>query len=92
MKTKISSATIPASVPHHLIAERAYAIWKARGQPLGCDYDHWVEAEQQLQADQPVEDSMASRLTDWSDAFGTDIERALDSLAPTSEARSATSL
>jgi hypothetical protein len=92
MNTKFSSDIVPACIPRHLIAERAYAIWAARGRPLGSDYDHWVEAEQQLLEDLPVEDSLACRLTGWSDVFGTDIERALDSMAPTYAARSVTSL
>ena len=80
-------------IPHHIVAERAYAIWLERGQPLGRDYDHWVEAELQLMASEPQgEDSPASQLQHWDDPLGTDIERALDSLSPSSGQRSVTSL
>jgi Protein of unknown function (DUF2934) len=92
MKTNISSVILTSSVPHHLIAVRAYTLWAAAGQPVGCDYDHWVAAEQQLRSDQPAEGSLASRLAGWSDAFGTDIERALEAFAPNSAPRSTTSL
>ncbi len=94
MKTKISSAQSSTSLPHHIVAERAYAIWLARGQPMGCDYDHWVEARRQLLAISagPAELGAAVRPTNWTDLFSTDIERALDSFAPAGAPRSVTSL
>lgn len=94
MKTKISSAQASISLPHHVVAERAYAIWLARGQPMGCDYDHWVEARRQLcaMALGAAELGAAGRLANLSDLFSTDIDRALDSFAPTAAPRSATSL
>jgi hypothetical protein len=80
-------------IPHHIVTERAYAIWLAQGQPSGCDYDHWVEAELQLLASRPQEhESISSRLHHWDDPLGTDIERALDSLTPSLGQRSVTSL
>jgi hypothetical protein len=30
------------------IARRAYEIFTERGQPEGCDLEHWLEAEKQL--------------------------------------------
>jgi hypothetical protein len=93
MKDNISSKHSSAFLPHHVIAERAYAIWLARGRPMGCDYDHWVEARRQLQAAAgPAGPGAAVRLTNWSDLFSTDIERALDSFAPRVGPRSPTSL
>ena len=32
------------------IALRAYHLWLARGQPVGTDWDDWLEAERQLAA------------------------------------------
>jgi hypothetical protein len=32
------------------IAVHAYHLWLARGQPVGTDWDDWLEAEQQLAA------------------------------------------
>lgn len=42
--------TSPASPSYEHIARRAAEIWKARGQPVGCDLDIWLEAERQLKA------------------------------------------
>jgi hypothetical protein len=97
MKIKTSSlspARISNAVPHQVVAERAYSIWLAHGRPEGRDYDHWVQAERQLLVTDPgqQEESLTSRLTSSGDLFGTDIERALDSIAPTGGQRSATSL
>jgi len=57
----VSSATSPAKkvaapVPerkiprsdHELIAQRARAIWQAKGCPAGHDEENWLEAEAQL--------------------------------------------
>ena len=30
------------------IAIHAYHLWQARGQPIGTDWDDWLEAERQL--------------------------------------------
>ena len=30
------------------IQERAYAIWEKMGYPHGADWDHWFEAEKQV--------------------------------------------
>jgi hypothetical protein len=35
----------------HLIAERAYHLWNARGRPHGSKEEDWLEAERQLSAD-----------------------------------------
>lgn len=93
-KPTTSSAAVPPLTTRQIISERAYAIWLERGRPEGRDYEHWIEAESQILApiaDEPAE-TLASRLTHWSDPLSTDIERALDDLAPTSTQRSATSL
>ena len=31
-----------------VIRERAYAIWEEEGRPEGCDLDHWLRAEADL--------------------------------------------
>jgi Protein of unknown function (DUF2934) len=91
--TPFSTARTTHLIPHHIVADRAYAIWLARGQPLGCEYDHWVEAEVQLLASRLSEqEGPSSRLLHWSDPLGTEIERALDSLTPSFGQRSVTSL
>jgi hypothetical protein len=95
MKTNYTSALSEHSnrlIPHHVVAERAYGIWLAKGQPLGCDHDHWVQAESQLDVSQPQEESLSSQLEHLNDPLSTDIERALDSMAPSFGRRSATSL
>jgi len=46
-----ASATATAAPPvftHEKIAERAKAIWKAKGCPAGRDRENWLEAEAQL--------------------------------------------
>jgi len=82
------------AIPHHIVAQRAYAIWLAEGQPAGCDYGHWVAAEAQLLALQlqKKRGSLSVQLTYWDDPLGTDIERALDSIASSRGPRSVTSL
>ena len=30
------------------IRDRAYAIWQEQGCPEGCDYEHWLMAEQEV--------------------------------------------
>jgi hypothetical protein len=30
------------------IAQRAYKIWQERGEPMGQDLDHWLQAESEL--------------------------------------------
>ncbi|MGD0537907.1 MAG: DUF2934 domain-containing protein [Verrucomicrobiota bacterium] len=34
---------------HELIEARAYEIWRAEGQPAGCEQKNWFRAEAQLQ-------------------------------------------
>jgi hypothetical protein len=94
MKPTTSSAAVPPVTTRQIISERAYAIWLERGRPEGRDYEQGIEAENQIMAPIAVEpaETLTSRLTHWSDPLSTDIERALDELAPTSMQRSATSL
>jgi hypothetical protein len=35
-------------VTQEQIAKKAYEIWNERGQPAGCDAEHWLEAEREL--------------------------------------------
>jgi hypothetical protein len=49
-KTPVTNP-LPASAPpptREQIAALAHAIWLDRGQPHGCDIEHWLEAERQL--------------------------------------------
>lgn len=36
---------------HEQIAVRAYHLWEVQGRPDGCDKEHWLEAERQLQTE-----------------------------------------
>jgi hypothetical protein len=92
--TKASVALFAESIPHELVAERAYSIWAASGRPSGRDHENWVEAQQQMLASRASEEStnLESRLSRGDDPFNTDIDRALDAMSPTSGQRSATSL
>ena len=55
-----SSASRPAAqrrrakLTHQQIAQRAQAIWKAKGCPTGQDEKNWLEAETQLKAEMGV--------------------------------------
>jgi hypothetical protein len=33
---------------HEKIQTRAYALWETMGYPHGADWDHWLEAEKQV--------------------------------------------
>jgi hypothetical protein len=33
---------------HEKIQTRAYALWEKMGYPHGADWDHWFEAEKQI--------------------------------------------
>jgi hypothetical protein len=51
-----STSSRPANGPtHEQIAQRAEAIWRKRGCPLGQDAQHWHEAEAQLRAELGIE-------------------------------------
>lgn len=45
-----SSVNFP-ELTHHEIAERARALWTARGCPTGRDDEIWLDAERQLAAE-----------------------------------------
>jgi len=96
MKTKtnaISANKVRNTIPHHVVAERAYDIWIARGQPVGCDHENWAEAVRQLTVPIPEEEeTLSSKMTHWDEPLGTGIESSLNSMTPTSGQRSATSL
>jgi hypothetical protein len=46
--TATATQPAPARPTHEKIAERARAIWKAKGCPSGRDRENWLEAESQL--------------------------------------------
>lgn len=35
---------------HDAIAQKAYELWQAAGCPMGCDMEHWLQAEAELRA------------------------------------------
>ena len=41
---------VKIALTHDQIAQRAYAIWVAKGRPLGLDAQNWAEAEADLRA------------------------------------------
>lgn len=42
------ASPITVELHHDQVAQRAYAIWVAKGRPDGQDTQNWQEAEQQL--------------------------------------------
>jgi hypothetical protein len=38
------------AVSHEKIAMRAHRIWEEAGRPHGCETEHWLQAERELQA------------------------------------------
>lgn len=46
--SKQAMKSISKPITNEQIAKRAFEIWNERGQPLGCDLDHWLEAEREL--------------------------------------------
>ena len=36
------------------VKERAYQIWVREGRPHGRDFEHWVQAQVELEAEQPL--------------------------------------
>lgn len=72
------------------IAALAYAIWLDRGQPCGCDVEHWLEAERQLRGvAEPLVDG--NRL-DPDLAPAARIDREMERVVSPPPQRSATSL
>jgi hypothetical protein len=46
-RPRVAAATTP-SLPHHLVAERAYSLFVRGGAQHGHDIEHWLKAEQEL--------------------------------------------
>jgi hypothetical protein len=40
------------TVPHSEIEARARTIWEECGRPAGCELEHWLRAERQLEIEQ----------------------------------------
>ena len=40
-----------AEISEALIRERAYQIWEREGRPHGCEFEHWVRAQVELEAE-----------------------------------------
>src|SRR5580698_9003493 len=75
-----SAAPAPHSVAHDIIAERAQAIWRERGSPLGRDMEIWLEAERQLYARRPAPrgaKGVRDAIESVADDFSPDPENAL---------------
>ena len=50
--TTVRTSSAASSGPtHDQIAQRAKAIWQAKGCPAGQDQQNWLEAEKQLRAE-----------------------------------------
>lgn len=45
------------------IAERAYEIYLREGQPVGRDFDHWLQAEKEMQDQQGKSSKARGRKT-----------------------------
>ncbi len=53
---RVQSVKSPAARPaatqpptNEMIAARAYEIWQQNGCPEGCEQEHWLQAERELQ-------------------------------------------
>src|SRR4051812_26852753 len=84
----VRSTTRPAT--DQQVAALAYAIWIDRGQPEGCELDHWLEAERQLRG--VVEPLVDEDRLDPDIAPAARIDRALDRVVSPPPPRSPTSL
>ena len=42
------------------IEEWAYFIWEANGKPLGCELDHWLQAEAEIPAATKITEANSS--------------------------------
>lgn len=42
-----------SGISDEAIKERAYHIWVREGRPHGRDFEHWVQAQVELEAEQP---------------------------------------
>lgn len=45
---KAKKVSINEEMLNHMIQERAYYLWEEKGNPCGCDYDIWVQAEKDI--------------------------------------------
>jgi hypothetical protein len=94
MKAKKLSYTVPAAPQprptNEQIAALAHAIWIDRGCPVGCDVEHWLEAERQLNGGTKASPDDAQ--LDPSTAPAARIDRQLDRIVSPAPPRSATSL
>ena len=48
-----TETSISSSVSADSVSRRAYEIWENEGRPEGCDLRHWLQAEQELAATRP---------------------------------------
>jgi hypothetical protein len=98
MKAKKISATVvtpsqtstPPPPTNEQVAALAYAIWLDRGQPTGCDLEHWLEAERQLRGG--VAPLASDGRVDADTAPAARIEREMDRIVSPPAPRSPTSL
>jgi hypothetical protein len=93
---KISQSTPMTTTPtlrpvtDEQVAALAYAIWLDRGQPQGCDVEHWLEAERQLRG--VVEPLVDENRLDPALAPAARVDRALDRIVSPPGPRSPTAL
>lgn len=45
---KADTISMDEEMLNHMIQERAYYIWQDMGNPSGCDYDIWFQAEKDI--------------------------------------------
>ena len=50
-------------VTHEEIAARAHTIWEERGRPDGCELDHWLRAERELQKERRQADEIRAGMS-----------------------------
>jgi DUF2934 family protein len=46
-----AAAATPPSLPHNLVAQRAYELFVRSGAQHGRDIEHWLTAEQELRSE-----------------------------------------
>lgn len=53
IQRQVLRSALEKKIYDHMIALRAWQIWKAEGCPLGKEVEHWLQAEEELQLRQP---------------------------------------
>lgn len=99
--TRINAPAAPrdTQISRERIADRAYALWLAAGQPEGRDLEHWFEAQRQLGLDETAASpdnsethTAATAREVGSEEFPDRLEEDMDEVASPPQQRSATAL